>query len=51
MDFADVPTRDDITGGELFQSDAENGAHFQGIDLDQISGLGRLISNGARLFE
>ena len=46
MDFANILSRDHIASSELLESDAQQGSHFQGVDLHQISGLGRLIFLG-----
>jgi|SRR5713226_127196 len=46
VNLTDVPTGDDIASGEVFQDQARNQPQFQGVHLDQIAGLGRLILLG-----
>ena len=37
--FQHVPAGDDVAGGEVFEHDAGDGAHVQGVHLDQVAGL------------
>ena len=41
-----VPAGDDVAGGELFKDHAGHGTYVQGIDFDQVAGLGHSVLLG-----
>jgi hypothetical protein len=41
-----IPPPDHVASGELFKDHAGKGTHVQGIDFDQVAGLGSRVFPG-----